>query len=125
MTNGRRSDPVLQLSCTGELCSEYTPSTVQCHNVGSDGNDAQWKCEANMPDSYQFDQISVSCEGYDNPDDPYVLVGSCGLEYSLELTAAGRDRQRKKHTNREYQRGGYGGASMYQSGRLNVPCSCS
>jgi hypothetical protein len=25
----------------------------------------------------------VSCEGFDYPDDPYILVGSCGVEYKL------------------------------------------
>ena len=32
-----------------------------------------------MDNSYQFGRIQVSCEGYDYPDDPYVLKGSCGV----------------------------------------------
>ena len=32
-----------------------------------------------MDKSYQFGRIQVSCEGYDYPDDPYVLKGSCGV----------------------------------------------
>lgn len=32
-----------------------------------------------MDEAYQFGQIQVSCEGYDYPDDPYVLKGSCGV----------------------------------------------
>lgn len=29
------------------------------------------------------------CEGYDSPDDPYILKGSCGVEYRLILTSLG------------------------------------
>ena len=47
----------------------------QCQNVGSDGFDAQWKCETDMDDSYRFGKIQVTCEGYDYPNDPYVLRG--------------------------------------------------
>lgn len=42
-----------------------------------------------MDNSYRFGKIEVSCEGYDYPTDPYILKGSCGLEYSLELTKEG------------------------------------
>merc|ERR1719370_1231452 len=35
----------------------------------------------------------VVCEGYDYPDDPYILAGSCGLEYTLELTKEGREKR--------------------------------
>jgi hypothetical protein len=33
---------------------------------------------------YRLGKIEVVCEGYDYPDDPYILKGSCGLEYNLE-----------------------------------------
>ena len=41
--------------------------------------------------------VNVICEGYDYPDDPYILAGSCGLEYTLELTQAGRERNNAGH----------------------------
>ena len=47
----------------------------QCRNVGSDGFDVQWECKAEMDDSYRFGKIQVSCEGYDYPNDPYILKG--------------------------------------------------
>jgi hypothetical protein len=34
--------------------------------------------------------VTVSCEGYTSPNDPYVLRGSCGLEYTLEYTPRGQ-----------------------------------
>ncbi|XP_058496117.1 store-operated calcium entry-associated regulatory factor-like [Solea solea] len=39
-----------------------------------------------MGNLYGFGRIKVSCEGYNHPNDAYILKGSCGLEYSLELT---------------------------------------
>lgn len=34
----------------------------------------------------------VICEGYSSPDDPYILKGSCGVEYRMVLTRAGEDK---------------------------------
>ena len=82
MTTGRRSSPVPQLSCVGGTagCSgAVQPRTVQCVNRGSDGKDVQWECKADMDAAYRFGRIQVSCEGYEYPDDPYVLKGSCGV----------------------------------------------
>ena len=81
MTNGRRSSPVPQLKCVGGTagCHAFQPQVVQCINRGSDGYDVQWECKTDMDSAYRFGQIQVSCEGYDYPDDPYVLRGSCGV----------------------------------------------
>ena len=32
-----------------------------------------------MDSSYRFGDIAVNCEGYNYPDDPYILKGSCGV----------------------------------------------
>lgn len=88
--------PPIQLNCVGNraLCSDrYKPTTVQCSNSGSDGQDTQWRCEAEMDADVAFDKVEVSCEGYYAPDDEYVLKGSCGLDYSLKYTNAYKDRQ--------------------------------
>merc|ERR1712227_659937 len=86
MTNGRRSSPVPQLSCRGGTagCGAFVPEVVQCYNRGSDGLDVQWECKTDMDNKYRFGKISVSCEGYDYPDDPYILAGSCGLDYTID-----------------------------------------
>ena len=39
----------------------------------------QWECKAELDSKYKFGRIQVSCEGYDYPDDPYILRGSCGV----------------------------------------------
>ncbi|XP_002125157.2 store-operated calcium entry-associated regulatory factor-like [Ciona intestinalis] len=100
-TTGRRSSPVPQLKCIGGSANSASkPSVVQCKNVGSDGFDVQWECKADLDDSYRFGKLQVTCEGYDHPNDVYVLKGSCGLEYTLEYTESGKSRQNQ---------GGYNG----------------
>ncbi|XP_051982980.1 store-operated calcium entry-associated regulatory factor [Xyrauchen texanus] len=88
----RRSSPVQQLQCVGGSagCGSFVPEVVQCYNKGSDGIDIQWECKADMDNAYRFGRVEVSCEGYSSPNDAYILKGSCGLEYTLELTAEGK-----------------------------------
>jgi hypothetical protein len=85
MVRARRVGAIPQLKCLGGSC-EYSPDVVQCKNQGSDGIDAQWKCTSEMDKSVRFERLEVLCEGYENPDDPYILAGSCGLEYTLKST---------------------------------------
>lgn len=98
MTNGRRTYPIPQLKCVGGTagCSAFIPKVVQCSNQGSDGYDIQWECKTDMDNAYRFGNIEVICEGYDYPDDPYVLKGSCGLEYTIDFTKGG---YQQKHSN--------------------------
>ncbi|KAJ8373340.1 hypothetical protein AAFF_G00265840 [Aldrovandia affinis] len=104
-TNSRRTSPVPHLQCVGGTagCGSFVPDVVQCQNKGWDGVDVQWECKTDMDETYRFGRIEVSCEGYSHPDDPHILKGSCGLEYTLELTAQGR------------QRGGGGGGGGFAS----------
>jgi len=90
MTNGRRSSPVPQLSCKGGTagCGSFVPEVVQCYNRGSDGLDIQWECKTDMDTKFRFGKISVSCEGYDYPEDPFILAGSCGLDYTIDRVGA-------------------------------------
>ncbi|KTF78018.1 hypothetical protein cypCar_00028197, partial [Cyprinus carpio] len=96
-TTARRSSPVPQLQCVGGSagCGSFVLEVVQCYNRGSDGIDTQWECKADMDNTYRFGRVEVSCEGYTSPNDAYVLRGSCGLEYTLELTAEGK----QQHTH--------------------------
>jgi hypothetical protein len=87
-TTGRRSSPIPQIICVaGNACryiSESEISVMQCVNQGSDGLDIQWKCTVpDLPSWFRLGQTTVSCEGYDYPDDPYILAGSCGVECKL------------------------------------------
>ncbi|XP_009897005.1 store-operated calcium entry-associated regulatory factor isoform X1 [Dryobates pubescens] len=106
-TTSRRTPAVPQLQCTGGTagCS-HVPEVVQCYNKGWDGYDVQWQCKADLERTYRFGQIEVSCEGYDYPDDPYILRGSCSLLFRLELTEEGE---------RKVKNSGSFGSSYYQS----------
>ena len=84
------------------MSEKLHPEHVQCTNKGFDGQDFQWECKADMSDNVRFGMISVSCEGYDHPNDDYVLAGSCGLNYNLEFTEAGKKRQ---HQQRSFYHG--------------------
>lgn len=99
MTQGRRSAPVPQLKCIGGTagCKAFVPKVVQCYNKGSDGFDVHWRCDTDMDNAYRFGHITVSCEGYSYPDDPYILRGSCGLEYTIDLTREGEQANRGAH----------------------------
>merc|ERR1712213_161047 len=92
MTTGRRSSPVPQLSCVGGSGA----------NRGWDGRDVQWECKADMEGTVRFGKVEVICEGYDYAEDDYILAGSCGLEYTLELTREGKQQN-------SYSGGGGGG----------------
>ncbi|KAI0325084.1 DUF1183-domain-containing protein [Cubamyces sp. BRFM 1775] len=83
LTSSRRAPPIAQLTCVGKPCRLYQPDGVRCVNIGGSGTEVDWKCEADLPDSLRFGKVEVSCEGWDRPGDPYVLKGSCGLEYRL------------------------------------------
>lgn len=82
-TTFRRTSAVPQLTCRGKGCRQFQPSVVQCVPVGSSGSGVEWKCEADLPSNLSFGSIEVSCEGYDSPDDPYVLRGQSDLSSLL------------------------------------------
>jgi hypothetical protein len=83
-----RSGSIPTLQCvSGSACGTFDePTSVLCTNVGINPETdlPYWKCEAELLPSIKFGRVDVSCEGYAYQDDPYVLVGSCALEYTLE-----------------------------------------
>ncbi|KAK8790211.1 hypothetical protein WA588_000377 [Blastocystis sp. NMH] len=84
-TTGRRSSPIPQMTCTsGFATCRHAPPTIQCYNRGMDGLDVQWECKAQMENGYSLGRTEVSCEGYDYPEDPYILGGSCGINFDVQ-----------------------------------------
>merc|ERR1719166_349784 len=53
-----------------------------------------------MEGGVRFGKVEVICEGYDYPEDEFILAGSCGLEYTLELTREGREQERQRAGSR-------------------------
>lgn len=95
LTSSRRVSPIPQLKCVGGGgCKHYSIDVMRCKNAGSDygPEDIQWTCIANIPEEFKLGSTDVICEGYDGPDDPYVLKGSCGVEYRLLLTDKGEEK---------------------------------
>ncbi|KAL1894710.1 hypothetical protein Sste5346_005684 [Sporothrix stenoceras] len=99
MSTHRRVAAVPQLTCTANpqrICDLFTVDTMRCTNQGSgyDAEDIQWSCTASLPPELKLGSTEVMCEGYSSGDDPYVLKGSCAVEYRLVLTDMGE----KKYT---------------------------
>jgi len=83
-TAARRTSALPQLVCVGKPCRLFQPDVIRCVNLGGGyGTNVDWKCEADLPDSLRFGKVEVSCEGWSRPGDPYVLKGSCSLEYRI------------------------------------------
>ncbi|KAI1457755.1 hypothetical protein F4805DRAFT_164195 [Annulohypoxylon moriforme] len=92
-TTHRRVPSVPQLQCVSSpaICRLYPIDVMRCTNQGSgyDKEDIQWSCAASLPPELKLGSTDVKCEGYSSSGDPYVLKGSCGVEYRLVLTEAG------------------------------------
>jgi len=125
MTKGRRLAPISQLECApGSARNDFTlhPHSVQCINVGNDGINVQWKCEANLDPRVKFGKIVVSCEGFSHKDDPYALVGSCGLKYGLEYETGRPESHTSSHqtysSNSPYEKSQYEYESIFSGSIL-------
>ncbi|EON66514.1 hypothetical protein W97_05759 [Coniosporium apollinis CBS 100218] len=94
-TTARRVSAIPQLKCIGGSGKGlYEVDTMRCRNSGSSYDDAniEWTCTASLPPEFKLGSTDVICEGYDSPDDPYILKGSCGVEYRLVLTEKGEEK---------------------------------
>lgn len=90
-TTARRTHSIPQLSCVGGTagCKLFTPNEVHCDMLNynhKEKSKIQWSCRADMSDKVRFNHVDVICEGYDYPEDDYILLGSCGLEFTLDHT---------------------------------------
>jgi len=109
-TSARRVSSIPQLSCIGgNARGLYDVDIMRCKNSGADYDteDVQWTCQASLPPEFKLGSTDVICEGYDSPEDPYVLKGSCGVEFRLVLTEKGEE----KYGHRDDGRGGDGGGT--------------
>ncbi|KAE9968359.1 hypothetical protein EG328_007631 [Venturia inaequalis] len=98
-TSHRRVEPVPQLKCIGGSGKpHYEVDVMRCTNSGSgyDSNDVEWTCKASLPPEFKLGSTDVICEGYSDSDDPYILKGSCGVEYRLLLTELGQQKYGSK-----------------------------
>jgi hypothetical protein len=95
-TTARRVSAIPQLKCVSNrrICEIYEPEVIRCTNQGSSygDEDIEWSCTASLPRELKLGSTDVICEGYSSAEDPYVLKGSCGVEYTLVLTDEGEER---------------------------------
>jgi hypothetical protein len=91
-TTSARSSPIPQLTCNGGNGCKYSNEVenVQCTCTGIDDHgNAQYKCESSLPNYLELGTTLVSCEGCTSSSDSQLLVGSCGLYYTLNYNANG------------------------------------
>ncbi|KAI0429204.1 hypothetical protein F5Y09DRAFT_311044 [Xylaria sp. FL1042] len=95
-TSHRRVPAIPQLKCISskQICALHEVDVMRCTNQGSSysAEDIEWSCTASLPPELKLGATDVVCEGYAGPGDPYVLRGSCGVEYRLVLTDLGERR---------------------------------
>jgi len=111
-TSHRRVSAIPQLRCVGGNAKDlYDIDVLRCKNQGADYDDEniQWTCTAALPEEFKLGATDVICEGYDSPEDPYILKGSCGVEYRLLLTEKGEEKYGKGGGDlwRDYKGKGY------------------
>ncbi|RDW83906.1 DUF1183 domain protein [Aspergillus mulundensis] len=109
LTSSRRVSPIPQLKCVGpskRICNMYEIDSMRCRNegYGYDEEDVQWTCTASLPGEFKLGSTDVICEGYRDADDPYVLKGSCGVEYRLLLTELGEKKFGQSFDEDEWRR---------------------
>ncbi|KAL8863389.1 MAG: hypothetical protein Q9178_000070 [Gyalolechia marmorata] len=119
-TSHRRVPAVPQLKCIGGNAKGlYNVDIMRCKNQGSDydSEDIQWTCTASLPSEFKLGSTDVICEGYESSDDPYVLKGSCGVEYRLMLTDIGEEkygrRAKSKYDNTDFGDFGESGGTRF------------
>jgi len=100
--NTRTNEDIPRLSCAYNPLGDDSrlPTSVTCRNKGlDDRGNIIWKCEAEMDKSLEFDNLQVSCEGYDFPGDKYIRAGSCALTYTLKLAEEERHYHQPRNDN--------------------------
>ncbi|KAL8647500.1 MAG: hypothetical protein Q9226_006403, partial [Calogaya cf. arnoldii] len=94
-----------QLKCIGgNAKGYYNVDIMRCKNQGADYDreDIQWTCTASLPSEFKLGSTDVICEGYESSNDPYVLKGSCGVEYRLMLTDVGEAKYGRRAKSKSY-----------------------
>lgn len=89
MCANRRVSAMPQLVCIGSsLCGTMKePKAISCLNLNNGKHrDPDWKCTAVLDRGIELGKTEVVCEGFDYPEDPYILENSCFIEYSLIQT---------------------------------------
>lgn len=88
-TFNRKWPPLRQMSCTGDFCDEVEVKEIKCTNkLYNISGQVQplWDCKSRdlRYTNYTLGpRPRINCEGFDSDKDPYILRGSCAIEYRL------------------------------------------
>ena len=74
----RYNQVVSQMICVAGP-EAHRPSVMHCER---EAPDCEWVCDANLHPNYRLGVVRIVCEGYDSPEDRYVVEGSCGAAYT-------------------------------------------
>jgi len=79
----------MQLECVGGRAwfDRYRLDKALCTRQEND-----WVCETEVVHGYTISNVKVVCEGYDSPNDAFVVDGSCNMQYEIE-----HNEERKPH----------------------------
>ncbi len=55
----------------------FYPKIIECYNIG----DNEWECESELDYRVNLGKTEILCEGYDYEDDPFIVEGSCRVNY--------------------------------------------
>jgi len=99
--NTRTPEDIPRVTCAYNPLGDDNalPRSILCKNKGTDDTGSIiWKCEGKMNKALEFDNIQVSCEGYDYPGDEFIRKGSCALTYTLRTTGGNAAPQQPRQT---------------------------
>lgn len=120
MSTGRRNPPSPKLTCEFSPNPSLNPTSFQCYNRGiNDMGNVQWECKPNnLDNSLKIVKTNVNCEGYNYPEDPYILAGSCILTYSLAYNNVQQQQQQQQgnyyqNQQQQQQQGNYYQGAYY------------
>jgi hypothetical protein len=95
LTRSNKNQRVDKVTCLGgcEVVGSDVISQARCKNDGIDDmGDVNWRCTASIPKGCRFYETTVSCErfrdenGNFDPDDDFIVPGSCAFEYVFSLS---------------------------------------
>jgi len=102
--NTRDYDLIPQLQCAYNPLNDPSvePIDVTCYNRGVDSTgQIVWQCDGITHKAVEFDNLQISCEGYNFPGDELVKEGSCALKYTLRVAQPQNQNQDNTYHNHQ------------------------
>lgn len=87
-TTSKKGEVHNQVECYSDprqICAEYGPKAIRCNNSNPANHpDPKWNCEPiDWSIRHQIVESQINCEGWDKPDDSYVVQDSCYIKIRM------------------------------------------